>query len=81
MGCMEKIEMSEHRTRLGALVDNVLPAKSRPVEAPTSVEVSWNGTSSVPSGVLEKALFERFKEMRGTTAPEADSKAAPDTHK
>jgi hypothetical protein len=55
--------MSEPRSKFATFVDAFVPGRVKPSSARTGVDVSWNGTSSVPSGAIEEALFKRFKEM------------------
>ena len=60
--------MSELRTKFATFVDTFVPGRAKPSDTHTGVDVSWNGTASMPSGALEEALFRRFKEMHKADA-------------
>ncbi len=69
--------MSELRTKFATFVDTFVPGRAKPSDTHTDVDVSWNGTASMPSGALEEALFRRFKEMHDADAPRSERVEEP----
>jgi hypothetical protein len=55
-----------------SVVDAVSPSGVEHSVFGTAINVSRNGTGSVPAKELESVLFKRFEEMHRTEPPEAE---------